>query len=357
MNVLRNTLAVCTALILLDCGVGSQAAARPKFIEFDPPGSIETLVFTRSLNSKGDVTGFYYKNDDIQRAFIRTKSGDFSDIATSLSGPEPTGINVHDATTGHDDFREGFIAAKDGSITTFYVPGTGNSGYGTNPRVIDDMGNVAGYYTNPLEYNVHGFFRDKNGHFTTFDAPNAGAQPDQGTYVTGLNSSGYIAGWVADANGVAHGFLRAPDGAMSVIDISNAGTGPDQGTKVIGLNENGAVTGWFLNARNRIHGFLRDIDGNVTLIDVNKAGNDSNQGTTALAVNNYNVVAGDYVDSAGAYHGFMRLATGKIKTFDAPDAVIAFGKGTSVGGINDDGKISGYYDGTDGTYHGFLRKP
>lgn len=360
MKMPRCALAACAALALLDCGFGTQAIAKAKYIEFDPPGSDSTYLNPFSLNEKGDVTGWYLKNEGrLQRAFVRFKNGNIIVLAKDLTNPVPASINIHDETVGEDRSLKGFIGAKDGTVAvTFRVPGTDNSGYGTRPDVIDDEGNVAGQYTNPHEYHWHGFLRKKNGDFITFDAPNGGPLTYQGTTVADMNSTGYIVGTLIDARYVAHGFLRAPDGTITMIDASNAGTGPNQGTWISAINDNGAMVGHFYNPKDRAHSFLRDPGGNFIPITVKQKGDDPHQATFAAVLNNDGVVAGNYTDSIGAYHGFVRSVTGDIKKFDAPDAVFSVSHGTSVSGINDEGWISGDYNGPPGSdYHGYLRKP
>jgi hypothetical protein len=43
---------------------------------------------------------------------------------------------------------------------------------------------------------------------TSFDAPGAGGAAYSGTFGTGINDAGAVAGYYIDANSVYHGFLR-----------------------------------------------------------------------------------------------------------------------------------------------------
>lgn len=66
---------------------------------------------------------------------------------------------------------------------------------------------MAGWYVD--ERNVaHGFSRDSDGTFITFDAPGAGTASGQGTFADGNNTAGAIAGFYVDNSNVAHGFVR-----------------------------------------------------------------------------------------------------------------------------------------------------
>ena len=73
----------------------------------------------------------------------------------------------------------------------------------------------------------HGFLMDRNGVFTTFDAPDAGHVPGsgRGTYPFGINASGAITGWYVDDADANHGFVRNKHGAIVEFDVPGAGAG------------------------------------------------------------------------------------------------------------------------------------
>jgi hypothetical protein len=54
-----------------------------------------------------------------------------------------------------------------------------------------------GFYTDSGG-DAHGFI-DRNGHFTTVNAPGAGPASGQGTFVANMNNLGVIAGFDVDA--------------------------------------------------------------------------------------------------------------------------------------------------------------
>jgi len=109
----------------------------------------------------------------------------------------------------------------------------------------------------------HGFLLDRNGVFTTFDAPDAGSVPGsfEGTYPFGINTKGATTGWYIDAADVNHGFVRDKHGAFVEFDVPGAGTGPGQGPLVFSIAPNGAVTGFYFDPNNVVHGFVREADG------------------------------------------------------------------------------------------------
>ena len=105
----------------------------------------------------------------------------------------------------------------------------------------------------------HGFLMDRNGAFTTFDAPDAGHVPgvDDGTYPFGINANGAITGWYVDDSDANHGFVRDKHGDIDEFDIPGAGAG----VFVWSIAPNGAVTGYFFDANNVVHGFVREAHG------------------------------------------------------------------------------------------------
>jgi hypothetical protein len=126
-------------------------------------------------------------------------------------------------------------------------PGQGTAGYGLNPA-----GDIVGYYVDASNVN-HGFLRNRDGSFITFDAPGAGTGLGQGTSGLDVNPGGLIAGWYADSSGVYHAFLRATDGRFTTFDAPGAGTGPGQGTYMTfgnGLTPSGEVSGNYLDSSN-----------------------------------------------------------------------------------------------------------
>jgi hypothetical protein len=60
---------------------------------------------------------------------------------------------------------------------------------------------------------------------------------------------------------VLHGFVRDRHGHFAEFDVPGAGTGPGQGPQVFGIAPNGAVTGGYLDPNNVFHGFVREAHG------------------------------------------------------------------------------------------------
>src|ERR1700749_1157653 len=97
-------------------------------------------------------------------------------------------------------------------------------------------------------------------HIISFDAPSADLTPGDGngTFPSGMNNFGVIAGSFVDANDVNHGFLRFPDGKFVVIDVPGADMTPGSfnGTAAQAINDAGVVTGFYSDASGEGHAFL-----------------------------------------------------------------------------------------------------
>jgi hypothetical protein len=284
-----------------------------------------------------------------------------------------------------------------GRFTSIDVPaaGTGPS-QGTFPTGINPVGAIAGYYLDANSVS-HGFLRTRphgddepvrvagpqlpaGAPFTTFDAPGAGTcnpplvppcYPLPGTFPTGINPAGAIAGYYVDANGGTHGFLRAPKGTIATFDVPCAAPAPGNpcipgatytagwnggppGLPASPINEAGAITGYYYDSTiGGNHGFLRKPDGTFTTFDAPGAtcgtGCYSSNGTLPQAINDAGAITGIYQDITNFYlfHGFLRDPHGAFTSFDPPGSSY-----TQPTGINPVGAITGYSGN-----QGFLRSP
>jgi len=194
-----------------------------KFTNFDPPGSVFTLVCVGScLNPAGAANGWYQDSDGL----------------------------VH-----------GFVRAPDGRITEFNVAGAGTeAGQGTYSGSINAEGAVTGDYVTGDNVS-HGYVRAPDGRVTKFDVPGAGTDGSQyqGTYAEAINDAGTVTGQYIDSNDVQHGFVRTPDGRITKFDAPDAGTatGSYEGTVPLAINAAGEITGAYFDSNYVLHGFVR----------------------------------------------------------------------------------------------------
>jgi hypothetical protein len=246
----------------------------------------------------------------------------------------------------------GFVRYPDGRIATIDAPGAGatpGTGQGTIAYCINIQGTIVGLYQDANNL-VHGFLREPNGHFVTFDAPGAGSGSGQGTLGFNINLEGTILGETVDNNNAIHAFLRSPGGVFTVFDAPNAGTGSGQGTYTAtgsGLNLLGVATGDYLDANGTPHGYVRQRGGALISFDV-----PGSAGTFPESINPEGATTGTF-GKANAGHGFIRSANGACITFDVPGAF----NNTNPKGITPFGVTTGFWDDSNVVYHGFIRYP
>jgi hypothetical protein len=256
-------------------------------------------------------------------------------------------------------------------IITFDVPDAGTGpGQGTTPAFVDARGVVVGYYVDAANVN-HGFLRDPDGTIITFDAPGAGTGASQGTVPQQSNPAGAITGMYFDANCLYHGFVRDPDGTFISFEVPEAGTVGGtcttsiwwlvmKGTSAQNINATGTISGNYTDPTGVGHIFLRAPDGAFTTVDAPVAGTGEVQGTWTAGPNNLNpagAIIGWSVDSGNALHAFLRTARGKVTTFDARGAGTGAIQGTVPLSLNPENAITGFYLDGHSVFHGFVRWP
>lgn len=233
-------------------------------------------------------------------------------------------INDKGDSVGYYDVAgvdHGFIRDKQGAFTTFDVLYAGF----IYPQSINGNGMIAGF---TYSGSAQGFVRDENGVSTTFN-PLGSIE----TIPLSINAKGKIAGYYfADA---LHGFLRDEDGTITSLDVL-------PGATYIGsqcINRRGEIAGSY-----GLHAAVRDKDGTVTQFDVPGA-----TSTRGMAINAQGEIAGNFTMN-GIDQGFVRDENGSITTFQVPGAT----RGVVPVSIDTSGQVVGYYNDAAGS-HGFVR--
>jgi hypothetical protein len=334
------------------------------------------------INASGEIVGIVTDSNGVHHGILRGTDGNitkFDAPNAGTSGNQGTlaaGINTAGDVTGYytdsQQAQHGFIRTANGTLTPFDVPSALTTGYnkGTNAIGINDKGDVVGQFASGIAYQngpfVHGFLRTSGGAYTTFDAPNAGDQPNTGTTAVAINATGVIAGYSGDPKDIFHGFIRAVDGTLTQFDAPGAGTGHYQGTISTAINVSGVIAGVYLDSSSAAHGFLRSSSGSITTFDAPGAGTGMLQGTFPLGINSSGEIVGFDFDAKYLIHAFTRAPTnGTLTTIDALGAGTAAGtsgnqdsfQGTGAFGINDAGQITGTYLDSSSVAHGFLANP
>ena len=366
----------CIPVVLHAALAGSilvSAQIRPAISRFDAPGAGNEAgqgTIPIVVSATGVVMGQFVDAQNVYHGFLRSRQGTFTVIDAPGSGKNagqgtvPSSMNEVGEITGDyvdaSGSSHGFIRYPQGKIVTFDAPGAGSGGCtapiicanGTQGASINSEGLISGQYVDAKGV-FHGFVRSPFGTIHTVDAPGAGMNPGQGTFLTlgdGINPEGAVAGGYADAGGNIHALVRKSDGTFAEFDppgsvfTNNSGITPD-----------GTVTSYYVDAGSVLHGYIRAADGNFTLFDVPGAGADSNQGTEPLNINARKDITGAYIDTNGVNHGFLRYASGVIAEFDVPEAGRASGQGTTALFNNANDAICGFFVDGNGISHGFVR--
>lgn len=257
---------------------GFLRASNGKFTKFDAPGAGGYGTFPVALNREGAVVGYYTDSNYVFYAFLRNPDGTFKTFA----GP--------------------------GACAT----STSTGCFGNEATNISISGTIVGNYMDG-NFISHGLVRRPDGKILSYDVPGAGTEPGsyQGTVCpgcfSGFNVRGDIAATYVDANNVIHGFVRDPEGRFTTFDVPGAGTGAFQGTGCfsdcpVSLNNRGALTGVYVDANYVQHGYLRNPDGKITTIDPRGA-----TVTLPYSINDSGAITGYYLDPNYVYHGFLRV--------------------------------------------------
>jgi hypothetical protein len=361
--------------LVITLGLGASGNAQ-KLLTFDALGAGTAAyqgTFAYGINTQGLIAGFYLDAKYVYHGFIRSPLGILTsfeapgagDAAGSYQGTYALGINSQGAITGFyrdaNYVSHGFLRNSDGTFATFEAPGSGEKAYqGTFAYSINSEGEIAGFY---LDVNdlYHGFLRSSGGVFTTFDAPRAGnvLHSDQGTLpglYSALNTSGAIAGFLLDAKNVYHGFLRSSNSVFTTFEAPGANTSANsyRGTVPASINDSGVVTGYYIDASGVRHGFLRSPNGTFTVFDAPGAGTRSGQGTLPTSINDLGAITGYCISPSGVYNGFVRPTNGSFLMFNASGAGTRAGQGTHPLGNEAGGAITGYYADARNVNHGFL---
>ena len=358
---------VAWAAALYMLGLALSAAAnhhKATIITFDAPGAVSTMP--TDINLVGAITGLYFDSSNVVHGFLRARDGEFTTFVDRGAcrscdnlGTGALSINLVGAVTGAytdaNNVNHGFVRASDGRLINFDAPHAGRgANQGTWGFGINNAGEIAGDYQDTNNV-YHGFVRAPDGTIITFDAPHAGAGANQGTgsnYPACLNPAGAITGLYTDANGVLHGYVRGPKGAVTEFDAPQAGADPGQGTVAYAINLAGTITGWYIDWDSVSHGFVRAPDGPITTFDAPGA-----VLTESVGIDLAGAIAGDYLDASNVWHGFVRAPDGTITPFDVSGAGAEDGQGTIPYAINPEGEITGFYVDSSNVAHGFLRQP
>jgi len=187
------------------------------------------------LNAKGKVAGWYLMNGDQGAGFVGNPEGKIKQLSV-----EGTAINTKGAVTGIDG-SQGFVRSASGKMVSFEAPDDPNT---TVPTNINDSGTVVGYGETICGIS-RGFSRNAHGSLTSITPDDSEA-----SQVLGISDKGAMTGTYY--YGGYHGFVRDADGNYTTFDI----TGDTYGTYPQSINTKGEVAGGYRDDGDRMHGFV-----------------------------------------------------------------------------------------------------
>lgn len=232
---LRRCLTVLSVLCLVLSSAGSvSAAVSYNVTDLGIVGCPQTIA--KSINSRGDVTGYYSSFDSIiERAFVY-RNGTTSDLGSLYEGArmKPMGINasgqiVGSAYTSSLGYRA--FLYSNGTMTDLgKLPGDTSGIYDVQARAINDNGQIVGY--SYINGTYHAFLYSDTG-MADLGTPSGCSS----SAANAINASGQVAGYGTTTDGVYHAFLYS-GGRMT--DLGTLGGSSSGAT---GINASGQVVG------------------------------------------------------------------------------------------------------------------
>ena len=232
---------------------------------FDPPGSTSGA---QSLNDSGTVAGGFVDANGAH-GYLRAPDGTLTTFdptgdPTQVYIVVPQRINASGAVAG--TFTDlgavfhGFLRTPDGTITVLDAPNAGTaSNQGTELIDLNSAGVIVGGINVGIVNGVnttHSLIVAADGTYTVFDPPQSAVHS---SLAVGINDSGVVVGEYRDENLVRHGYLRDPDGTFATFDDPNAAQLPlseaNIATTPRGINASGAVTGFYSDSNGARHAF------------------------------------------------------------------------------------------------------
>ncbi len=265
------------------------AATTYSYSNIEVPGSTSTSP--RGINSNGDVVG-YYQNSSGVFGFLLS-GGVYTTISCpdAVTGTFVYGINDNGVIVGYygKDFTDvGFmyINGECRNLPRF----NGSVAY---PTGINNQGHIVGYYF--VSQSITEGFELVGKTYTEISVPNS-----TWTSAVGINLAGTISGTYQDSTG-SHGFLYR-NGTYTTFNLPGAGAA----TEAAGLNDKTLIVGAYDDPTTQSYeGFVYNSAKYQTLIAPGSVT------TFPEAINNSGVVVGSYFNGTVNPQGFMATPTAK----------------------------------------------
>lgn len=302
-----------------------------------------------TINTSGVVAGSYIDGSQISHGFVRAVNGTIikfdapaasqsKNRGTTVLSINDSGVIIGTYTTGNYSTTSvygGFMRSADGTtFTPINDPsagtgeGTNSKKQGTTPVAMNASGVITGYYIDSSTVQ-HGFVRSASGAYTPIDPTGVGTCVNHnngsnfgGTFASGIDAAGDVAGTYLDTSCAQHGFIRSVNGTITSFDVPGADinpctTGGGSGEKICGTffvvsDAVGDLTGSYVDTNGTIHGFLRTAETGIftSFDDPNAYASGALNGTLGIAINSQTggiEIAGSYLDANSVFHGFIYM--------------------------------------------------
>jgi len=291
MHALRNTLLGFASLASLAAPQTNAATLVPVT---PPAGAVSAIVF--GINKHNEIAGEFMDGNGVEHGFIGPLNGSYTifDFGGTSTGTEPRSIDDDGDINGFafdPNFTVGeeFLRKSDGTVLPIEKNGIPLDG---TAQGITKKGTVStGDYIDPSTGIITGYTA-RNGTYR--------ADVDLGLTVArtsprAINKHGTLAGFYLDTGGATHGFIFK-NGIPQVIDADSSGT-----TVLEGINKNETATGFVTDADGNRHAFIYDNGtGQFTSIDIP----DGSSFTEAWGINDEGMIGTS--TSVGTYIYCMR---------------------------------------------------
>jgi uncharacterized membrane protein len=258
MHALRNLLLGAVVLAL------PSASTAATLVQVTPPdGAVATIVF--GINKDNVITGSFFDAAGVEHGFVGPINGTYTtfDFGGTSIGTEPRGLDDDGDVVGFaadPSFAVGteFLRAPGGALQAIEKDGLALDGIAQG--ITKHKGASTGDYINPNTGVRTGYLAKDGAYQSDVDLGLSATR----TSPRGMNHFGTLAGFFVDSGGVTHGFILGKKGIPQVIDADASGT-----TSLEGINKKELVTGQVTAADGNPHSFLYDNStGEFTTIDI-----------------------------------------------------------------------------------------
>lgn len=281
-------------LVSLALLVGHAALAGAPAIElvvpsFVFPGSTTSYTQANAISNTGITAGVFASSRTNAAGFIRMPNGKFGPPIIPQGASVTTAFGVNSAGIVSGTFSSnadhGFFYDH-GSLTQYDVPGAVH----TNVTGINDSGDFCGFFFNDGALITP--FLNVNGTLIPFNLPGVNV-----IYPRAINNLGQVVGIYTDPvdPSVEHGFFRDSDGSVTYpLDFPNG-----RDTAILGINDRGVLVGGWRDTSFIFHAFLLQLPNRFLSYDY-----PAGEYSTFTGINNSGLISGSALSNE-SYHSFI----------------------------------------------------